>query len=104
LIIDDLSNRILKQIVKELLLIQASDWQFIIHNQAARDYAEMRFTNHDSDFDKLCSLIEKHKNSNNTSQNNLTDEDLNYLSTVETRDFIFPELDVNWWNDRFNGI
>lgn len=104
LIIDELSNRILKQIVKELILIQASDWQFIIHNQAARDYAEMRFTNHDSDFDKLCSLIEKHKNSKHTSQNNMTDEDLNYLSTVETRDFIFPELDVNWWNDRFNGI
>ncbi|HLB25245.1 MAG TPA: 1,4-alpha-glucan branching protein domain-containing protein, partial [Nitrospirota bacterium] len=37
---------ILKQAARELLLMQSSDWQFLISTWSARDYAEMRFTEH----------------------------------------------------------
>ena len=37
---------VLAQAARELLLAQASDWQFIITTGAAADYAEQRFTEH----------------------------------------------------------
>jgi 1,4-alpha-glucan branching enzyme len=40
---------LLAQAARELLLAQASDWQFIISTGAAADYAERRFTEHADD-------------------------------------------------------
>ena len=40
---------VLAQAARELLLAQASDWQFIISTGAAADYAERRFTGHCDD-------------------------------------------------------
>ncbi len=45
----------LAQAARELLLAQASDWQFIISTGAATDYAEQRFTGH---CDGLADLLE----------------------------------------------
>jgi 1,4-alpha-glucan branching enzyme len=39
-------HAILAQAARELLLAQASDWQFIISTGAVADYAERRFTGH----------------------------------------------------------
>ena len=36
-----LLERVLAQLARELLILQASDWQFLITTQAARDYAEL---------------------------------------------------------------
>jgi 1,4-alpha-glucan branching enzyme len=43
---DDQLKRILTQLQRELLLMSASDWQFLISTMAARDYAELRLSNH----------------------------------------------------------
>ncbi|MBI5325565.1 MAG: DUF1957 domain-containing protein [Ignavibacteriae bacterium] len=86
-------TRIYKQALKELLLLQSSDWQFLIHTKSARDYAEQRFSYHHSDFNRLCELIEK------SNDNNLTREDLNYLEITENRNSVFPELKLEWWDD-----
>ena len=39
-------QRIAKQMARELLLLESSDWQFLITTAAARDYAEKRFSGH----------------------------------------------------------
>ncbi len=43
---DPAAQAVLAQAARELLLAQASDWQFIISTGAAADYAEQRFTLH----------------------------------------------------------
>jgi len=44
---------VLAQAARELLLAQASDWQFIISTGAVVDYAEQRFTLHCDDAERL---------------------------------------------------
>jgi 1,4-alpha-glucan branching enzyme len=48
---------VLAQAARELLLAQASDWQFIISTGAVVDYAERRFTLHCDDAEKLIKAL-----------------------------------------------
>jgi 1,4-alpha-glucan branching enzyme len=48
---------ILAQAARELLLAQASDWQFIISTGAVVDYAERRFTLHCDDAERLIKAL-----------------------------------------------
>ncbi len=47
------AHAVLAQAARELLLAQASDWQFIISTGAVVDYAERRFTLHCDDAERL---------------------------------------------------
>jgi len=87
-------KRVLLQAMKELLLLQSSDWPFIIHTEQARDYAEMRFTNHESDFNRLCDIAE---NLLTTGKWQIKAADKTFLESCEIRDNIFPELELEWW-------
>ena len=49
---------VLAQAARELLLAQASDWQFIISTGAAADYAERRFTEHCDDVQVLLAALD----------------------------------------------
>jgi 1,4-alpha-glucan branching enzyme len=49
---------VLAQAARELLLAQASDWQFIISTDVAADYAERRFTEHCDDAQVLLAALE----------------------------------------------
>ncbi len=51
--IDDLTLEFLHQATKELLLLQASDWQFLISTFTAKDYAETRVVKHYENFKRL---------------------------------------------------
>jgi len=88
---DELRNRILKQALREMLLLQSSDWQFLIYTKSAKDYAEQRFFFHHSDFNKLLDLYEKAINMP------LSREDLLFLEECEKRDSLFNELQIEWW-------
>lgn len=55
--VDPLIQDILKQFVKEFLLLTASDWQFLITTFSAKDYAEARFSTHYNNFKKLAKII-----------------------------------------------
>src|SRR6185295_9213640 len=50
---------VLAQAARELLLAQASDWQFIISTGAVVDYAERRFTLHCDDAERLIDALKK---------------------------------------------
>jgi len=97
--ITKIGKRILLQALRELMLLQSSDWQFLIYTKSAKDYAEQRFFYHNSDFNKLCDLFIKNQSSNSIDEN-----DENYLQQVELRNSIFPELDLNDWKELFNKI
>jgi 1,4-alpha-glucan branching enzyme len=49
---------VLAQAARELLLAQASDWQFIISTGAVVDYAERRFTLHCEDAERLTAALQ----------------------------------------------
>jgi 1,4-alpha-glucan branching enzyme len=48
---------VLAQAAREMLLAQASDWQFIISTGAAADYAERRFRQHCDDAEALLAAL-----------------------------------------------
>ncbi|MBU3742544.1 MAG: DUF1957 domain-containing protein [Candidatus Kapabacteria bacterium] len=84
---DATMHRIMHDLYRELLLLQASDWQFLITTQTAGEYASMRFYHHAADVDRLCDLAERYM-----VRRELMNDDAAYLDEVERRDGIFPEL------------
>ncbi|HKE01515.1 MAG TPA: 1,4-alpha-glucan branching protein domain-containing protein, partial [Planctomycetota bacterium] len=81
--------RAARQAVRELLLLQASDWQFLITAGVARDYAERRFATHYVEMKRLVELVRRFHGGNAP-----TEEEALYLSVMERRDRLFPELDL----------
>ncbi|MGE5207891.1 MAG: glycoside hydrolase family 57 protein [Alphaproteobacteria bacterium] len=76
------TDRFLKQLVRELLLAQASDWAFLMKTATAREYATKRTTDHLARFNRL------------HDQFVTNDLDEKFLRECEWRDNIFPN--VNW--------
>jgi len=90
---DEFAKRILVQMARELLLLEASDWQFLISTFAARDYAESRLSIHTDVFKKLDGILGKYLENGSCAQ-----EDHAFLEKAEERDLAFKELDLSWWS------
>jgi 1,4-alpha-glucan branching enzyme len=87
-----IAERIVKQLCRELLLLESSDWQFLITTGAARDYAELRFETHMDQFNQLKSIWQ-HFEANHS----VTPEQEERLASIEQRDSIFPDIDPSFW-------
>ena len=77
-----LTERTLKQLARELLLAQSSDWAFLIKNGTAKEYATRRTMEHLVRFNRLYDQI----------VGNGVDQ--KFLAECEWRDNLFPN--VNW--------
>jgi 1,4-alpha-glucan branching enzyme len=87
------ARRIVTQAGRELLLAEASDWQFLISTWAARDYAELRFTDHMERFERLADMaVWVHDRAP------LAEEDEAFLEECETKDAPFANLDPELWS------
>jgi len=84
-------KRVLAQASRELLLLEASDWQFLITTGSARDYAERRVAEHYADFKRLSEMAHTVRGGNP-----LSTEAAETLHRLEREDFIFPDLDPAW--------
>ena len=51
-------REVLDQAARELLLMQASDWPFMVTTRGAPDYGWKRFAGHASRFDRMCDLAQ----------------------------------------------
>ncbi len=78
----EFTDRVLKQLARELLLAQASDWAFLMKTGTAREYATKRTIDHLARFDRL------------RDQFVANDLDEEFLRDCEWRDNLFPNL--NW--------
>ncbi len=78
----EFTDRVLKQLARELLLAQASDWAFLMKTGTAREYATKRTIDHLARFDRL------------HDQFVANDLDEEFLRDCEWRDNLFPNL--NW--------
>ena len=77
-----LADRMLKQMARELLLAQSSDWAFLMETGTAKDYATKRTMDHLVRFNRL------------HDQFSVNDVDEKFLRDSEWRDSLFPK--VNW--------
>jgi 1,4-alpha-glucan branching enzyme len=75
-----LVERALNQMARELLLAQASDWPFIMTTGTQVPYAEKRIRDHLHRFNRLYWEVKS------------SSIDEGFLSDLETKDNIFPEL------------
>ncbi|MDR7486575.1 MAG: DUF1957 domain-containing protein [Armatimonadota bacterium] len=80
-------ERLLAQVARELLLLQASDWQFLITTQAARHYAETRFAEHYARFARLANILRSAAEGQP-----MRADDEQFLAEQEAVDFPFPEV------------
>jgi len=76
------TDRVLKQLTRELLLAQSSDWAFLMKTGTAREYATQRTIDHLARFNRLHDQFVA----------NTLDEE--FMRDCEWRDNIFPN--VNW--------
>ena len=85
---EPLLERLMRQAGRELLLLEASDWQFLITTFAARDYAELRLAEHSESFERLAALAARR-----LSGGLLSEADEAFVTECERRDPLFPDFD-----------
>jgi 1,4-alpha-glucan branching enzyme len=73
-----IAKRFLAQMARELVLFQASDWAFMIHNNSAADYARARLNGH---YENVCALYREAVKSN---------PDTKLLKKLEQKNNLFP--------------
>lgn len=88
----ELGGRIARQLCRELLLLESSDWQFLVTTGAARDYAEARFTTHNDQFNEVKGFWEAFE-----ATGELTAAQETRLAEIERRDSVFPDIEPGMW-------
>jgi 1,4-alpha-glucan branching enzyme len=94
-----LATRILRQMSRELLLAQSSDWAFQIYQGTTVEYSSRRFQSHIHRFNLLDEMLsgsppyEGGVADASADGVVLSDHQLALLAEIESRDNIFPELD-----------
>ncbi len=77
---------------RELLLLQASDWAFVIHTRGAVDYGYRRFCEHLARFDRASTTAEARARGEDD-----TVIALHELTDMGLHDPVFPDLQLEWW-------
>jgi 1,4-alpha-glucan branching enzyme len=82
---------VLNQTARELLLLEASDWPFLISTGQAREYASGRFQGHLARFNHLAAIAES---------GSVSESDARFLENVTELDNPFPEIDYRVFAER----
>ena len=83
-------TRLARTIIRQVLLAQSSDWQFLISTYSAKDYAEMRIHNHIEDARRCCDIFERLAVTGHIAADTMA-----YLDDLDARDDIFEaEIDL----------
>ena len=82
---DALQRRAVNQAARELLLAQASDWPFILRTGTSPEYASRRIKDHLLRFTRLYEQLTQGR------------VDEQWLAEIESRDNLFPEIDISYW-------
>ncbi len=77
---------------RQLLLLQASDWPFVVHTYGAVDYGIQRFSGHATNFDRATLMAEELAAGRQLSELRKIE-----LAEMDQHDSIFAHIDLNWW-------
>ena len=78
-------RHLLDQAARELLLLQSSDWPFLVTTGQAREYSIQRFRQHVDRFNMLIDELDQEQPSSEL------------VAELWERDKIFPEIDFRWF-------
>jgi len=84
------AEALLNQAARELLLLQASDWPFLVTTGQAREYATQRFSEHLTRFSQLAALAESRAMSDGAA----------LAAELYEQDKVFPDIDYRWFGKR----
>ncbi|MBC7246438.1 MAG: DUF1957 domain-containing protein [Actinobacteria bacterium] len=79
------TGRALAQAARELLILEASDWPYMVTREAAAEYARLRFRSHRDRLSLLLKTVDE------------GEEDGDLLRELEETDNLFPWLETNCW-------
>jgi 1,4-alpha-glucan branching enzyme len=84
--LDPARKRLLDQAARELLLMQASDWPFLMTSGQAAEFASERFAEHHARFEECLAACES------------ATVDRTLAPALWEEDRVFPEMDYRWLN------
>ncbi len=87
-------REMLERAARQLLLLQASDWPFVIHTKGADDYGAMRFAGHATRFDRAMTLAEHLAQGQTLDRVQQTE-----IAEMDAHDDVFAEIDLRWWGE-----
>ncbi len=85
-------RKLMERAGRQLLLLQASDWPFVVDSHGAVDYGVERIAGHATNFDRVTLMAEQvaaNQPLEPLQQLELTD--------MDAHDNIFPEIKLEWW-------
>jgi 1,4-alpha-glucan branching enzyme len=92
--------RILRQCGRELLLLQASDWPFMISTRSTPDHAQRRASLHYDNFQRCRLMAERYMVGEV-----ITEKDWRLLDELERQDALFPDLDPQvFWGGEHSAV
>jgi 1,4-alpha-glucan branching enzyme len=77
---------------RELLLLQASDWPFVVENGSAMDYGIKRFSGHATRFERALECAGRAAGGQS-----LSAREAAQLAEMKEHDGILTDVDLNWW-------
>lgn len=83
---------VLNQAARELLLLESSDWPFLVTTGQAKEYASRRFADHVDRFNLLADIAER--------GGDLTEDEQAQVTALADRDNPFPDVDYRWFAAR----
>lgn len=86
------AHEIVVQAAREVLLAEASDWQFLISTFSARDYAEVRFIDHIGRFERLADMATRVHGGGALNRG-----EQSFLLECQQKDAAFKDIDLAWW-------
>jgi len=89
-----LLSTIMQQAGRELLLLESSDWQFVISTQGAIEYSKERFAEHADLLTHLLDMAEHYDTGEG-----LNEDDAEVLQASLVKDRPFVRIDLSWWAD-----
>jgi 1,4-alpha-glucan branching enzyme len=89
---DPLVVRTLNQALRELLLLESSDWPFLVTTMQAKDYAVERFNDHHHRFWALSKMLDHGPGASTI--------DVTLLETYEDLDNPFADIDFRWFSSQ----
>lgn len=84
-------QRVLNQTARELVLLESSDWPFLVTTGQAKEYASERFTEHVERFNQLADIAES---------GTVTDAQRDFVESLAERDNPFPTIDYRVFSER----
>ncbi len=85
-------RQMLESAARELLLLQSSDWPFVIHSGSAVDYGISRFTGHATRFDRLANVAVDIAAGQKIDPVQKTE-----VAEAKAHDTVLSEIDLAWW-------